>query len=40
VKLAAGGVEGTLLVFRAVVDQRAALVIEHIEQKVFYIFPS
>jgi hypothetical protein len=35
VELAAGGVEGALLVFRAVVDQRPAVLIDHVANKLF-----
>jgi hypothetical protein len=35
VKLAAGGVEGTLLVFPAVVDQGAAVLLDHVADKLF-----
>ena len=34
-ELAAGRVEGALLVFRAVVDQWAALLVDHLVQKPF-----
>ena len=33
-ELAAGGVEGALLVFPAVVDQRAAVLVDHIADKL------
>jgi hypothetical protein len=35
VEFAAGGVEGALLVFRAVVEQRAAVLVDHIAEKLF-----
>ena len=35
VKLAAGGIERTLLVFPAVVDQRAAVLMDHVADKLF-----
>ena len=35
VELAAGGVEGALLVFPAVVDERAAVLVDHIAYKLF-----
>ena len=35
VKLAAGGVKGTLLVSPAVVDERAAILMDHFADKVF-----
>ena len=35
VKLAAGGVEGALLVFPAVVDQRAAILMDHVADELF-----
>src|SRR5450756_248201 len=35
VELAAGGVEGALLVFPAVVDQRSAVLVDHIADKLF-----
>jgi hypothetical protein len=35
VELAAGGVEGALLVFPAVVDQRAAVLMDHVADKLF-----
>jgi hypothetical protein len=35
VKLAAGGVEGALLVFPAVVDQRAAVLMDYVADKLF-----
>src|ERR1700693_2612438 len=36
VELATGGVERALLVFRAVVDQRAAVLLDHIADKLFW----
>src|SRR5882762_8087009 len=36
VKLVAGGVEGALLVFPAVVDQRAAVLMNQVEDKLFH----
>ena len=35
-KLAAGGIERTLLVFPAVVDQGAAVLVDHIADQLFY----
>jgi hypothetical protein len=35
VELAAGGVEGALLVFPAVVDERPAVLIDHVANKLF-----
>ena len=35
VALPAGGVEGALLVFPAVVDERAAVLVDHIADKLF-----
>jgi hypothetical protein len=35
VKLAAGGVEGVLFVFPAVVNQRPAVLMDHVADKVF-----
>ena len=35
VKLAAGGVEGALFVFPAVVDQRPAVLMDHVADKLF-----
>src|SRR5271156_3617818 len=35
VELAAGGVEGALLVFRAVVDQRATIFMDNVADKLF-----
>jgi hypothetical protein len=34
-ELVAGGVEGALLVFPAVVDQRSAVLVDHIADKLF-----
>ena len=35
IKLAAGGVKGALLVFPAVVDQRPAILVDHVADKLF-----
>jgi len=40
VELAAGGVEGALLVFPAVVDQRSAILRDHVANKLFRGFLS